>query len=64
MNNFRVDLEKMDLETDLFDKHGPLITTRITKPVAPWLIPNLKLLMPERDKALNAYKKQKNFERI
>nr|CAH7757384.1 unnamed protein product [Callosobruchus chinensis] len=41
----------------LFDHHAPLKTIRVTKPRAPWLTPNLKLLMKLRDKALHRFRK-------
>nr|CAH7743080.1 unnamed protein product [Callosobruchus chinensis] len=41
----------------LFDHHAPLKTIRVTKPRAPWLTPNLKLLMKLRDKALYRFRK-------
>lgn len=52
---------KIDLFNDyvisLFDKHAPIRFVRVTKPKAPWLTPNLKLIMKERDKALQKYKR-------
>nr|CAI5861793.1 unnamed protein product [Callosobruchus analis] len=40
----------------LFDKHCPIKTVRVTKPKAPWLTPNIRLILKERDKALSKYK--------
>lgn len=42
-----------------FDIHAPLKTVRVSKPKAPWLTPNLKLLMKERERALQKYKVSK-----
>lgn len=42
---------------DLFNKHIPLKTVRITKKKAPWLTDNIRLLMTQRDKARSDYKK-------
>lgn len=53
-------LEKFnDLLIDLFNKHAPERTVRITKKKAPWITENIKLIMSNRDKALSKYKKQK-----
>lgn len=43
-----------------FDKNAPIITRRVTKPPAPWLTDNLKLLKKERNKALRKFKRTKN----
>lgn len=43
----------------LFDKHAPFKSVRITKPRAPWLTDNLKIMMKVRDKAFLKYKKNK-----
>lgn len=40
----------------LFDVHAPIRHVRVTKPKAPWITPNLRLLMRERDKALQKFK--------
>lgn len=48
--------------TSLFDKHAPLKQSRITKRRAPWLTPNLKLIMKERDKALQKFKRSNNAD--
>lgn len=42
---------------DLLDKHAPFVTSRVTKPKAPWLTFPLKKMMEERDKAQRKYKK-------
>ncbi|CAH1984344.1 unnamed protein product [Acanthoscelides obtectus] len=41
-----------NLIVDLFDRHAPVRTSRITKPFAPWVTPNLKAMMKKRDQAL------------
>lgn len=43
--------------TLLYDMHAPLKRARIKKPPAPWLTPNLKFLMKQRDKARLRYKR-------
>lgn len=43
----------------LFDLHAPVRTVRVTKPKAPWLTPNLKLIMKERDKAKQKFNRSK-----
>lgn len=51
---------------DLFNKHAPIRTVRVSKPRAPWLTDNLKLIMKERDKArmkYNRLKTQENWNR-
>ena len=40
----------------LFNTHAPIVTKKITKPKAEWLTANLKLLMKDRDRALQKYK--------
>nr|CAH7742951.1 unnamed protein product [Callosobruchus chinensis] len=40
----------------LFDKHCPIKTVRVTKPKAPWLTPNVKLILKTRNDALSKYK--------
>lgn len=47
---------------ELFDKHAPYITSRISKPYAPWLTHNLKQMMKQRDKALSKYKQTKSVD--
>lgn len=49
-----------DLILSLFDDHAPIRTVRVTKPKAPWLTPNLKLIMKERDKALQKFKQTRS----
>lgn len=46
---------------ELFNKHAPAKTVKITKKKAPWLTENIKLLISDRDKALSRYKKQKTL---
>lgn len=46
----------------LFDIHAPQKTAKITKPPAPWLTDNLKLMMRLRSKALTRYKKLQTDE--
>lgn len=43
----------------LFDIHAPYVTSRVSKPFAPWLTPCIKKLMSDRNKALSKYKKSK-----
>lgn len=43
----------------LFDIHAPIRNVRVTKPKAPWLTPNLKIIMKERDEALRKFKRTK-----
>lgn len=45
---------------ELFSRHAPIKTVRITKRKAPWLTDALKQLMHHRNKALAKYKKTKN----
>lgn len=45
---------------NLFDQHAPIITSRVTKPRAPWLTDTIKLMISIRDKAQRKYKKTKN----
>ena len=47
---------------DLFDRHAPYKTSRITKSPAPWITPNIKYLMRLRNKAHSKYKKVKTAE--
>lgn len=47
---------------EIFNRHAPLKTVRVTKPKAPWLTPNLKLLMKERDRAKQKHKQTKSNE--
>ena len=42
-----------------FNIHAPLKTVRVSKPKAPWLTANIKLLMKQRDKALKKFKNSK-----
>lgn len=51
-----------ELIISLFDNHAPLRTVRCTKPKAPWLTENIKLMMNLRDHALSRYKNSKNPE--
>lgn len=44
----------------LFDIHVPFITSRFTRPYAPWLTDHIKMMMSTRDKALAKYKRTKN----
>lgn len=53
INNFNTNI------INLFNVHAPTKTCRITKPPAPWLTENLKLMMKLRDKALTKYKKNR-----
>nr|CAH7764846.1 unnamed protein product [Callosobruchus chinensis] len=40
----------------LFGKHCPIKTVRVTKPKAPWLTSNVKLILKTRNEALSKYK--------
>lgn len=44
----------------LFDIHAPVRNVRVTKPKAPWLTANLKLIMKERDKARQRFNRTKS----
>lgn len=46
----------------LFNIHAPLKTIRVSKPPAPWLTFNLKMILKERDKALTKFKATKTPE--
>nr|CAI5870126.1 unnamed protein product [Callosobruchus analis] len=45
---------------ELFDKHAPIKTVKITKKRAPWLTDNIKLLMKFRDNALCQFKRSRD----
>lgn len=55
--------EKVDILSstilNIFDKHAPIRTARISKPPAPWLTNNTKYLMKLRDKAKLKFKRTK-----
>lgn len=44
----------------LVDRHAPLITSRFTKPPAPWLTDNIRLMISLKEKALKKYKTTKS----
>lgn len=46
----------------LFNTHAPVVTSRVTKPFAPWLTSNIRILMKLRDAALSKYKSSRNVE--
>lgn len=46
---------------DLFDKHAPLRTSRISKAYSPWLTSVVKHLMKLRDKALQKFKRTRSI---
>lgn len=48
-----------DLINMAFNTHAPIKSSRVTKPRAPWLTQGLKLIMRERDKALQKFKRTK-----
>lgn len=48
--------------TTLYDVHAPLREVRLSKPKAPWLTDNIKLMMKTRDRALQKYKRTKNTQ--
>lgn len=45
---------------DLFHVHAPIKTVKITKPAAPWLTDNIKLLITQRERALSRFKRSNN----
>lgn len=45
---------------ELFNIHAPFKTVTITKPIAPWITENIKLLMHLRDKAKSKFRRTKN----
>lgn len=45
---------------ETFDKYAPLITKRVKSKPAPWLTPEIKTLMNDRDKLLRKYRKTKS----
>lgn len=47
---------------ELFDCHAPLKTVRVSHTRAPWLSDLVKLLMKQRDRALNRFRKTKRVE--
>ncbi|XP_074041353.1 uncharacterized protein [Leptinotarsa decemlineata] len=51
-------LNKLVLE--LFDKHSPVKTVKISRKKAPWITDNLKLMFKLRDDALSRFKKTKS----
>lgn len=46
---------------NLFDKHAPYTSSRITKPYAPWITSTIKDLQKIRNRALSKYKKSKSM---
>lgn len=50
------------ITSDLFDKHAPWKTRRVTRPAAPWLTRELKQFMQERDLAYRHFKSNKTSE--
>ncbi|XP_074029255.1 uncharacterized protein [Leptinotarsa decemlineata] len=42
---------------NLFEKHAPSQTKRVTKPPAPWLTYNIKMMIALKNRALSKYKK-------
>ena len=59
-----------ELLLSLFDRHAPFKEARITKTRAPWLTPDLKVFMRQRDRALQQFKRTKlvqdwdNYKRL
>ena len=51
-----------ELITYLYDQHAPLITRRVTHPPAPWLSPQIRNLMKQRDKAYSKYKRRRTTD--
>lgn len=48
-----------DKVRQLFDRHAPLCTVRITKQKAPWFTDVLRIMKKERNKLMSKYKKNK-----
>lgn len=46
----------------IFDKHAPFKTAKITKPWAPWLTPNIRVFIKQRDRALRDFKRTRAIE--
>lgn len=51
-----------DTVNELFNRHAPYKTKRLTKPPAPWITPNIKFMMRLRNKAHSKYKKVNTAE--
>ena len=51
-----------NLIINIFNKRAPLRTVRVTKPKAPWLTEDIKILKRSRDNALATYKSSKTNE--
>ena len=51
-----------NIHRDVIDKHAPFRTFRVTRPAAPWLTPEIKELMDDRDKYKNKFNKDKRPE--
>ena len=47
--------------TYLFEVHAPMITSRFTRPYAPWITDNIKIMISIRDKALKRFKNTNNI---
>ena len=45
---------------NIFDKHAPYRTSRITKRYTPWITNTIEQMMKDRDKALSRFKRSKN----
>ncbi|KAG5875516.1 hypothetical protein JTB14_013671 [Gonioctena quinquepunctata] len=62
--------EDIDMKVDIlsnniksvFDRHAPLRKVRSTKPRAPWMTNNLKIMKKQRNKLLAKYKSTKNLD--
>lgn len=62
MNDVNVKIEFLTrLLNKLFDKHAPVTVSRFTKPYAPWLTDNIRLMMTLRDDALKKFKKSRKM---
>lgn len=48
--------------TDIFNKHAPWKTSRVTRPAAPWLTNELKVLMKDRNSAYSRFRATKTDE--
>lgn len=45
----------------LFDIHAPMTTSRFTRPYAPWITDNIKIMISIRDKVLKRFKNTNNI---
>ena len=50
-----------DMILQLYDKHAPIKTRRITRQPAPWMTENIRALMNERDAVYRRYRRSKDL---